>query len=109
MTELKNTTKLVKKVLEEVPATRNSDNYLYIKVVGEINQHALRMPLAVVLQNLNTFNLPSIETVGRCRRKLQAEFPALRADKTVEEYRSELETEFREWAGEHDERMDSLQ
>lgn len=98
MSELRNTTKMVKQVLEEVPATRNSDNYLYIKVVGIINQQALRMPLAVVLQNLKTFNLPSIETVGRCRRKLQAEFPELRADKTVEDFRSELEYAFREWA-----------
>ena len=98
MSELRNTTKMVKYVLEKEPRTINSDNYLYIKVVGIINQQALRMPLAVVLHNLNTFNLPSIETVGRCRRKLQAEFPELRADKTVEDFRSELEDAFRELA-----------
>ena len=102
MTELRNTTMMVRQVLATVPAARNSDNILYIEVVRLIDQHILRMPLAVVLQNLKEYNLPSIETVGRCRRKLQAEFPELRASLEVQEFRSGLETEFREWAGEHD-------
>ena len=100
MTELKNVTKLVKQVLETVPSARNSDNYLYIEVVRIINQSVLRLPLAVVLTNLKEYDLPSIETVGRCRRKLQAEFPELRARKAVEEFRSGREEAFREWAGE---------
>ena len=102
MTELKNTTMKVRQVLATVPAARNSDNILYIEVVRLIDQQVLRLPLAVVLQNLKDYNLPSIETVGRCRRKLQAQFPELRANKAVEEFRSELETEFREWAGDRD-------
>ena len=100
MTELRNTTMMVRQVLATVPAARNSDNILYIEVVRLLDQHVLRLPLAVVLQNLKEYNLPTIETVGRCRRKLQAKFPELRADKAVEEFRSGLETEFREWAGE---------
>ena len=89
-------------MLATVPAARNSDNILYIEVVRLIDQQVLRLPLAVVLQNLKDYNLPSIETVGRCRRKLQAQFPELRANKAVEEFRSELEKEFREWAGDRD-------
>ena len=102
MTELKNTTMKVRQVLATVPAARNSDNILYLEVVRLIDQHVLRLPLAVVLNNLKDYNLPSMETVGRCRRKLQAQFPELRADKTVEKSRSELEAEFREWAGDRD-------
>ena len=102
MTELKNTTMKVRQVLATVPAARNSDNILYLEVVRLIDQHVLRLPLAVVLKNLKDYSLPSMETVGRCRRKLQAQFPELRADKTVEEFRSELEAEFREWAGDRD-------
>ena len=102
MTELKNTTMKVRQVLATVPAARNSDNILYLEVVRLIDQHVLRLPLAVVLNNLKEYNLPTIETVGRCRRKLQAQFPELRADKTVEEFRTELEAEFREWAGDRD-------
>lgn len=100
MTELKNTTMLVKQVLETVPAARNSDNYLYIEVVRSINQSVLRLPLAVVLTNLKEYDLPSIETVGRCRRKLQAEFPELRAGADVQGFRGDREEAFREWARE---------
>lgn len=101
MSELRNTTKMVKYVLEKEPRTRNSDNLLWLEVVRLVNQGVLRMPLVVVLQNLKEYNLPTIETVGRCRRKLQAEFPELRAATEVQGFRSELEADFREWAGEH--------
>ena len=100
MGKLRNTTMMVRQVLVTVPAARNSDNVLYIEVVRLIDQHILRLPLAVVLQNMKEYNLPTIETVGRCRRKLQAQFPELRANKAVEEFRSGLKEEFREWAGE---------
>lgn len=102
MSELRNTTKMVKYVLETVPRTRDSDNLLWLEVVKLKNQGVLRMPLAVVMQNLPTYGLPSIETVGRCRRKLQATHPELRAERAVETFRSELEADFREWAGEAD-------
>ena len=101
MSELRNTTKMVKYVLEKEPRTRNSDNLLWLEVVRLVNQGVLRMPLAVVMNNLKEFNLPSIETVGRCRRKLQADIPALRGTAEVQDFRSGLEAEFREWAGEH--------
>lgn len=100
MSELRNTTKMVKYVLEKEPRTRNSDNLLWLEVIKLVNQGVLRMPMAIVLQSLKDYNLPSIETVGRCRRKLQAEFPELRASKAVEEFRSGREEAFREWAGE---------
>lgn len=98
MTELKNTTTLVKQVLETVPAARNSDMVLYIKVVEKINQSLIFKPLIEVLTNIKEYGLPTPETTSRCRRKLQAEFPELKANGTVQEYRSELEEDFREWA-----------
>ena len=98
MTELKNTTLLVKQVLETVPAARNSDNLLFIEVVKIININLIFKPLAEVLTNLKEYDLPSIETVGRCRRKLQAQFPELRAAAAVQGIRGDREEEFREWA-----------
>ena len=98
MTELKTTTLLVKQVLETVPAARNSDNLLFIEVVKIININLIFKPLAEVLTNLKEYDLPSIETVGRCRRKLQAQFPELRAAATVQGIRDGREEEFREWA-----------
>ncbi len=98
MTELKTTTLLVKQVLETVPAARNSDNLLFIEVVKIINVNLIFRPLAEVLTNLKKYDLPSIETVGRCRRKLQAEFPELKAGAAVQDFRGDREEEFREWA-----------
>ena len=98
MSELRNTTKMVKYVLEKEPRTRNSDNLLWLEVIKLINQGVLRKPMAEVLQNLNEYGLPSIETVGRCRRKLQAEHPELRAKKSVQCCRAEREEEFMEWS-----------
>lgn len=98
MTELKNTTLLVKQVLETVPAARNSDNLLFIEVVKIININLIFKPLAEVLTNLKKYDLPSIETVGRCRRKLQARFPELRSAAAVQDIRGDREADFREWA-----------
>ena len=101
MSELRNTTKMIKYVLEKEPRTRNSDNLLWLEVIKLVNQGVLRKPMAEVLQNLNEYGLPSIETVGRCRRKIQAEHPELRAKQAVQECRADREKEFREWAGEN--------
>ena len=101
MSELRNTTKMVKYVLEKEPRTRNSDNLLWLEVIKLVNHGVLRKPMSEVLQNLNVYGLPSIETVGRCRRKLQAEHPELRAKQAVQECRADMEAEFMEWAGEN--------
>lgn len=98
MNELKTTTMLVKQVLEEVPAARNSDMVLYIEVVKKINQSLIFKPLIEVLTNIREYGLPTPETTSRCRRKLQAESDELKATGAVQEYRSELEEDFREWA-----------
>lgn len=46
------------------------------------------------LRNLTEWQLPSIETVGRCRRKAQQENPSLKASPEVENFRYDRETEF---------------
>ena len=102
MDELKTTTKIVKQVLETVPASRSSDNILYTEVInyigGKKGIDIGALPINTVLQSLKHFQLPSIETVGRCRRKLQAQNPHLRAEAEVEAFRSEREDAFRGWA-----------
>lgn len=96
--ELKTTTQLVQQVLEEVPAARSSNDVLYLEVFRIINQNVLGLPLDVVLTNMKEYALPSFETIVRCRRKLQAEIPELRAGAAVQGFRGEREAEFREWA-----------
>lgn len=95
---LRGTTKIVKSILETNKQARNSDAYLYIEVCKTINPQAIHKPFVEVLADLKAFNLPSIETVGRCRRKVVENNPELAGSSEVEAGRTLKETEFREYA-----------
>lgn len=95
---LQSTSALVKEILERFPATRDNDQLLYYRVCEAINPKSLTSNWGYVLLNRKEFMIPSIETVGRCRRKLQEKNPDLRASKKVEGFRAEREAEFREYA-----------
>ena len=95
---LKSTHAVVKEVLVTDPETRNSDQLLYIRVCESLNPIVTAKGFKDVMLNLKGFNLPSIETVGRCRRKLQAQYPDLRSTCKVQGYRDDLQMKFREYA-----------
>ncbi|CDA90568.1 uncharacterized protein BN553_01561 [Firmicutes bacterium CAG:238] len=97
--KLRNMTELVKTIMEQQPETRSSDSLLYIEVLKRTtSQNVLNMPVWLFYQNLTEWQLPSIETVGRCRRKAQQENPHLKAKPEVEDFRYDRETEFIEFA-----------
>ena len=96
--ELKNTKKLVKKVLTEDKQTRNSDMLLYVKVCERINPESLNEPFWYVLSNLKEFGLPNMETVRRTRQKIQEEMPFLCGNSQVEGQRLLNEQVFRDFA-----------
>ena len=99
MNNLRNMTELVRIVLEQQPETRSSDNLLYIEVLRRCtNQHVLNMPVWMFYTNLTEWHLPSIETVGRCRRKVQQENPHLKATAEVQDWRNDKEAEFVQFA-----------
>lgn len=95
---LRNTTKIVKSILETNKQARNSDNYLYIEVCKSINPQVIHKPFMDVMADLKAYNLPSIETVGRCRRKIVESNPELAGNSEVEAGRALNELEFREYA-----------
>lgn len=96
--ELKTTTKLVKYLLETEPRTRDSDNYLYVRVVSKIYPQAVSMPFINVMYNLDGLGLPCFETVRRSRAKIQAEHPELKGSSIVQDFRTANEEIFREYA-----------
>ena len=97
--KFRNLTEMIKEILEQQPETRSSDNKLYIEVLKRCtNQNVLNMPVQLFYQNLTEWQLPSIETVGRCRRKAQQENPNLKASVEVNNFRYDRETEFIEFA-----------
>lgn len=94
---LRGTTKIVKSILENNKQARNSDAYLYIEVCKSINPQVIHKPFVEVLADLKAYNLPSIETVGRCRRKVVENNPELAGNSEVEAGRALKEVEFREY------------
>lgn len=96
------TTNLVKTLLAIDPQTRNSDSYLYLKVLEHyavqkgIDLQGLTVP--DFLLSMNVLGFPCFETVRRTRQKIQKEHPEFKACKSVEEARMENEQVFREYS-----------
>ena len=97
-TELINMTKIVKKILIELPDTRNSDSFLYVKVVETLNPNALKLPFWEVMCSLKDLCLPNFETIRRTRQKLQNIYPELSGSDDVEAYRMVNEEAFKNYA-----------
>jgi hypothetical protein len=102
MNGLKKTTDLVYDILVHHAATRDSDNELYIKVLEyygtKLGVNFDRVTVASFFKYYRRYKIPSIETVGRCRRKVQEEHAELAASDLVTCERLERESDFREYA-----------
>ena len=102
MLDLKNTTALVKSILEQDKQCRNSDSFLYLKVLSAIGKQKgidiEKMSVTYFLVNLHGAGLPPFESVRRARQKVQAAYPELRACEAVEGFRAENEAQFRAYA-----------
>ena len=100
--ELKTTTDLVKSVLAKYPEARNSDNYLYLKVVQIIgsknNINISEMPLSSFLLRMKDLGFPGFESVRRSRQKLQATYPELASCSEVEAQRILNEEVYRDYS-----------
>lgn len=100
--DLKTTTALVKSILEQDKQCRNSDSFLYLKVLSVIgNQKGIdieKMSIPYFLLNLHGCGFPGFETVRRTRQKLQQHHPDLAACEAVEGSRDENEKVFRDFA-----------
>ncbi len=102
MYDLKNTTALVKSILEQDKQSRNSDSFLYLKVLSVVaDQKGVRLEAVSVpffLLNLQGTEFPPFESVRRARQKLQRRHPELAACEAVQEYRAENEVVVRAYA-----------
>ena len=93
--EFKQTSAIVKQILTDYPQTRNSDNLLYVKVVEKLNERALYKPFWDVMASMKELGLPCFETVRRSRQKIQAKYEHLRADETVQNFRADLQEDYK--------------
>lgn len=98
MKSIYNTSELVEDALINDPKLRDDDNLLYIHICKRINPIVIGMNFETVLTNRAHMGIPSMETVGRCRRKIQETHPNLRSSKKVEDARYEHYKEVMEYA-----------
>lgn len=103
---------LVVSILEKDELTRNSDSYLYLRVIRKIsemeNANIDRMPVSYFLMHMPELPYPPFESVRRARQKAQAECPWLAASERVTEGRSVNEREYRRFATEKKERKPTI-
>jgi len=97
-TELKNTSDIVKVILQKYPDTRNSDDLLYLKVCEYVNGTHISLPFWKVIKDRKDFGYPPFESVRRSRQKIQAEFPELASNKVVQAKRTQNEEIYKEFA-----------
>lgn len=101
---LRKTTELVHDILIKNAAARDSDDELYIKVLDyygvKLGVDFGRISATSFFKYYRKYRIPSIETVGRCRRKLQEEYAELAANSDVTFGRMERESEFVHYARE---------
>lgn len=81
--------------LVDEPASRGDDFVLILKVLE--NFVTTSMSLEAVMNNHAVLGIPSIETITRCRRKIQAEHPEL-TNEEIKEIREKEEKEFIDYA-----------
>jgi hypothetical protein len=86
--ELNGVKKLVLRVLEHYPETRNSDNKLYIQCAKELG--------AVYIDDMDKIGL-SIVTLHKARQRIQNRDGLFPPTKEVAEVRAERQMDFTEW------------
>lgn len=100
MKQLNSVKALVKTILEEDEQTRNSDSFLYLRLLERIDKAILTVPVHDFLLGMGLWGIPPFESVRRARQKVQAECPWLAACDKVKEYRAENEEEYIDFARE---------
>lgn len=93
--------KTVKEILTEHPQARNDDHYLYYKYVyRSVEEEAKSRYFSAVFLCYKELGLPSFESVGRARRRVQQKYPELRGDNGTQTARETLEKEYHDYYSE---------
>lgn len=92
--KLKELNKLVYKIMYNLPASRNNDDLLYICVLRCLGANIDDISAVDFFRNYRKEGYPTMESVGRTRRRLQEEHEELKADETSLNRRRKQEAEF---------------
>ena len=100
MDNLKTIEGKVRAVLQENEDARNDDMVLYLALCNLYLKDAGTIPLAEIMTQHKELGLPSFESVGRTRRKLQEKHPELLGSTRVRRLRAKGEKAYRRYAKE---------
>ena len=104
MKRLRELSNRVKNILETNEKARNSDNVLYLYVLRSYGEEKGldidKMSVPMLLLHCKDMGLPSLESMGRARRKVQELYPELRANDDVQAIKEEQEEAYRTFARE---------
>lgn len=92
--KLQNLEKMVRQVLKTEPETRGSDDALYISIIKKMGCDLGGISALDYFRTYRKRKLPTIESVGRCRRRIQEHNEALKPIEKVEVMRRENEKTF---------------
>lgn len=98
MSKIQRVESLVKSILELDPEARNDDFKLIAEVYYYLNDETGKLPFNIVMLAHKELKLPSVESITRARRKLQAQYDYLKASKEIAAIRENEEEEFRRYA-----------
>lgn len=95
MEKLKDLEKKVRVILKNNPVTRGDDDLLYEYLLEEERKIDLfNISAKDFLRSYRKMGIPTIETVGRCRRRIQAKDETLKPTPEIVLKRRKLETSF---------------
>lgn len=104
MRRLRELSNRVKTILETNERARNSDNVLYLYVLRSYGKERGldidTMSVPMLLLHCKDMGLPSLESMGRARRKVQELYPELRANNDVQAMKEEQEEAYKQFARE---------
>ncbi len=98
MTKLKELEPVVKEILKQKPATRGDDDLLYIYVLDQMHINLSSYSVTSFLLNYRKLGVPTIESVGRCRGKIQSKHEELKPTPDIILKRKKVENSFYDYS-----------
>lgn len=90
--------RLVETYLEENAEMRGSDDLLYVAVAERLGVDLEGTSAKDFILHYRTCFIPTIETIGRCRRRIQARRPELKPSREIELKRRKCEKSFYDYS-----------
>lgn len=98
MRKLKELEPVVEEILKDKPATRGDDDLLYVYVLDKMQVNLSSYSVTSFLLNYRKLGVPTIESVGRCCRKIQTKYKELKPTPDIVLKRKRLEKSFYDYS-----------